>query len=179
MMLRRGERPDELPGAPVAEDEAPRGVANVLPTPPDGGFTLGVSGTNDAAVLAALQPFEVHLIAMLDVPSQTWLTYIPGAPDFVQSLTRGRLQPDSTVWVRAGAVPEPEPTATPEPEPTATPEPDADAGARTADAGARTTATANRQGRSPSRPRRRGEDHLLLLQPGDNFGRHRRRWRVV
>ena len=124
MMLRRGERPDELPGAPVAEDEAPRGVANVLPTPPDGGFTLGVSGTNDAAVLAALQPFEVHLIAMLDVPSQTWLTYIPGAPPFVQSLTRGRLQPDSTVWVRAGAVPEPEPTATPEPEPTATPEPE-------------------------------------------------------
>ena len=124
MMLRRGERPDELPAAPVAADEAPRGVANVLPTPPEGGFTLGVSGTNDAAVLAALQPFEVHLIAMLDVPSQTWLTYIPGAPPFVQSLTRGRLQPDSIVWVRAGATPEPEPTATPEPEPTATPEPE-------------------------------------------------------
>ena len=124
MMLRRGERPDELPAAPVAADEAPLVAANVLPSPPEGGFTLGVSGTNDPAVLAASQPFEVRLIAMLDVPSQIWLTYIPGAPDFVQSLTRGRLQPDSIVWVRAGATPEPEPTATPEPEPTATPEPE-------------------------------------------------------
>ena len=124
MMLRRGDKPDELPGAPVADDEAPLVAANVLPSPPEGGFTLGVSGTNDPAVLAASQPFEVRLIAMLDVPSQIWLTYIPGAPDFVQSLTRGRLQPDSIVWVRAGATPEPEPTATPEPEPTATPEPE-------------------------------------------------------
>ena len=114
MMLRSGEKADDLGEAPVADDEAPRGVANVLPTPPEGGFTLGVSGTNDPAVLAASQPFEVRLIAMLDVPSQIWLTYIPGAPDWVQSLTRGLLQPDSTVWVRAGAAPDPEPTATPE-----------------------------------------------------------------
>ena len=127
-MLHRGEKPDELPGAPVADDEAPRGVANVLPTPPEEEFTLGVSGTNDPAVLAAAQRFEVRLVAVLDVPSQIWLTYIPGAPDFVQSLTRGQLQPDSIVWLRAGAGPdpdpEPEPTATSEPEPTATAEPE-------------------------------------------------------
>ena len=127
-MLHRGEKPDELPGAPVADDEAPRGVPNVLPTPPEEEFTLGVSGTNDPAVLAAAQRFEVRLVAMLDVPSQIWLTYIPGAPDFVQSLTRGQLQPDSIVWLRAGAGPdpdpEPEPTATSEPEPTATAEPE-------------------------------------------------------
>ena len=161
LMLRRGDKPDDLGEAPVADDEAPRGVANVLPTPPEGGFTLGVSGTNDPAVLAASQPFEVRLIAMLDVPSQIWLTYIPGGPDFVQTLSRGLLQPESIVWMRAGTAPdpEPEPTATPEPEPTATSEPRADS-----DAGGN---------------HRRGRDHLLLLQPGDDLGRHRRWWRLV
>ena len=64
---------------------------------------------------------------MLDVPSQKWLTYRPGAPDFAQSLARGQLREDSIVWVRAGSVttPTPEPTATPTP--TATPEPTATA----------------------------------------------------
>ncbi len=138
LTLRRGDKHDDLGEAPVADDEAPRGVANVLPTPPEGGFTLGVSGTNDPAVLAASQLFEVRLIAMLDVPSQIWLTYIPGGPDFVQTLSRGLLQPESIVWMRAGTAPdpEPEPTATPEPEPTATsePEPTATPGGTTVEA---------------------------------------------
>ncbi len=116
MLLRNGTAP-ERGEAPTADDEAPRGVANVLPTPPEDGLTLGVSGSNDPAVLAASQPFEVKLIAMLDVPSQRWLTYVPGAPDVVQTLTRGLLQPDSIVWLRAGAVTTPEPEPEPEPEP--------------------------------------------------------------
>ena len=130
LMRRTGDKPDDLgepAGAPA--DEAPRGVANVLPTPPADKFTIGVSGTNDPMVLAASQPFEVKLVAMLDVPSQTWLTYSPGAPDWVQSLARGQLREDSIVWLRAGAVstptPTPTPTATPTPTPTATPEPTA------------------------------------------------------
>ena len=68
-------------------------------------------------MLAASQDFEVKLVAMLDVPSQEWLTYSPDAPDFAQSLARGQLREDSIVWLRAGAMttPDPEPTATPEP----------------------------------------------------------------
>lgn len=126
LMRRTGDKPGNL-GEPAAApaDEAPRGVANVLPTPPADKFTIGVSGTNDPAVLAASQPFEVKLVAMLDVPSQQWLTYSPGAPDWVQSLARGQLREDSIVWLRAGAVSTPTPTATPTPTPTATPEPTA------------------------------------------------------
>lgn len=126
LMRRTGDKPGDL-GEPAAApaDEAPRGVANVLPTPPADKFTIGVSGTNDPAVLAASQPFEVKLVAMLDVPSQTWLTYIPDAPDFAQRLARGQLREDSIVWLRAGAVSTPTPTATPTPTPTATPEPTA------------------------------------------------------
>ena len=128
LMRRTGDKPGDL-GEPSAAPagEAPRGVANVLPTPPPDKFTIGVSGTNDPAVLAASQSFEVKLVAMLDVPSQKWLTYSPGAPDFAQSLARGQLREDSIVWVRAGAVttPTPEPTVTPTP--TATPEPTATA----------------------------------------------------
>ena len=114
-MQRTGDKPDELPDPAAAPaGEAPRGVANLLPTPPADKFTIGVSGTNDPAVLAASQDFEVKLVAMLDVPSQEWLTYSPGAPDWVQSLARGQLRGDSIVWLRAGAetTPEPEPTAT-------------------------------------------------------------------
>ena len=48
----------------------------------------------------------MRLIAILDVPSQQWLTYVPGAPDIVQTLGRGQLQPDSVVWIRAGAISE-------------------------------------------------------------------------
>ncbi len=128
LMRRAGDKPGDLGEPAVAPaGEAPRGVANVLPTPPADKFTIGVSGTNDPMVLAASQPFEVKLVAMLDVPSQKWLTYSPGAPDFAQSLARGQLREDSIVWVRAGAVttPTPEPTVTPTP--TATPEPTATA----------------------------------------------------
>ncbi len=128
LLRRTGDKPGDL-GEPAAAPagEAPRGVANLLPTPPAGKFTIGVSGTNDPKVLAASQPFEVKLIAMLDVPSQEWLIYSPGAPDWAQSLARGQLREDSIVWVRAGAVttPTPQPTATPTP--TATPEPTATA----------------------------------------------------
>lgn len=126
LMRRTGDKPGDL-GEPAAAPagEAPRGVANVLPTPPPDKFTIGVSGTNDPMVLAASQDFEVKLVAMLDVPSQKWLTYSPGAPDFAQSLARGQLREDSIVWLRAGAVSTPTPTVTPTP--TATPEPTATA----------------------------------------------------
>lgn len=100
---RAGEQGDPVNPAPATDDPV-AGEANVLPVPPADGLTIGVSGTNDPATLAEAQPFEVRLIVMLDVPSQQWLTYVPGAPAIVQTLGRGQLQPDSVVWIRAGAV---------------------------------------------------------------------------
>lgn len=100
---RAGEQGEPVEPA-AATDDPVTGEANVLPVPPANGLTIGVSGTNDPATLAAAQPFEVRLIVMLDVPSQRWLTYVPGAPAIVQSLGRGQLQPDSVVWIRAGEV---------------------------------------------------------------------------
>ena len=104
LISRRGGDPgDPVDPAPETDDPI-TGEANVLPAPPANGLTIGVSGTNDPATLAAAQPFEVRLIVMLDVPSQQWLTYVPGAPDIVQTLGRGQLRPDSVVWIRAGEV---------------------------------------------------------------------------
>ena len=163
MMLRRGERPDELPGAPVAGDEAPLVAANVLPSPPEGGFTLGVSGTNDPMVLAASQPFEVRLIAMLDVPSPDLADLHPGSSRLraVPDARPAAARLDRLAARRRGAGP------------------GADGHARTrADSHARADGHA-RADRDAGGDHRRGKDHLLLLQPGDNFGRHRRRWRVV
>ena len=101
---RQGERSGEAAEPPAATGEAPSGEPNVLPSPPSGKLTLGVSGTNDPVALALAQPFEVRSVYLLHVPSQQWLMYIPGAPDFVQSLARGQLQPDSVVWMLAGTV---------------------------------------------------------------------------
>ena len=98
-----GEAAESTP-PPAATDDPVTGEANVLPSPPSQGMTIGVSGTNDPATLAAAQPFEVRAIITLDVPSQRWLNYVPGGPDIVQTLGRGQLQPDSVVWIRAGVV---------------------------------------------------------------------------
>ena len=103
-LRRSGHRGD--PGAPPeAPDEGVQGTPNVLPSPPAQGLTVGISGTNDPAALAAAQPFEVRMIAFLHVPTQHHLVYVPGAPAPVQSLKRGVLRPDSVVWMRAGRVP--------------------------------------------------------------------------
>ena len=99
---------DGLPPLPAAPDAAIEGTPNVLPAPPAGGYAQGLAGTNDPAALAAAQPFAVRAIWMLDAPSQEWLTYIPGAPAFVNTLARGLLRPGSAVTIRA-AEPEPEP----------------------------------------------------------------------
>ena len=109
LMRRIGER-GEPGAAPPAPDEELRGTPNVLPSPPQEGLTLGISGTNDPVALAEAQPFEVRLISFLHVPTQRQLVYVPGAPSLVQSLERGVLEPGSVVWVRAGTVPTPDGT---------------------------------------------------------------------
>ena len=107
LLMRRFGQRGELGSPPVAPDEEVRGTPNVLPSPPQQGLTLGISGTNDPVALAEAQPFEVRSITLLHVPTQRQLVYVPGAPAVVQSLERGVLEPDSVVWIRAGSVPTP------------------------------------------------------------------------
>ncbi len=104
VVARAGADDGDRAAPPAATDDPVTGEANVLPSPPSQGMTIGVSGTNDPATLAAAQPFDVRAIVTLDVPSQRWLIYVPGGPDIVQTLGRGQLRPDSVVWIRAGVV---------------------------------------------------------------------------
>ena len=76
LVSRRAGEQGEPVGPAAATDDPVTGETNVLPLPPANGLTIGVSGTNDPATLAAAQPFEVRLIVMLDVPSQRWLTVL-------------------------------------------------------------------------------------------------------
>ncbi|NIR58617.1 MAG: hypothetical protein GWO02_03415, partial [Gammaproteobacteria bacterium] len=75
-------------------------VANPLPAPPAGGLTQGVAGTNDPGALVDAQPFGVATVSLLDVPTQRWLVYVPGAPALVNTLHSGWLAPTSVVTIR-------------------------------------------------------------------------------
>jgi len=86
------------PQAPVGV--APTGDGNAFAAPSPGGLAIGVAGTNDPARLVARQPFEVASVFMLDVPTQRWLVYVPGAPAMVNSLRGGLLNEHSVVTVR-------------------------------------------------------------------------------
>jgi len=78
------------------------GTPKVLPTPPIGGLTQGVSGTTDPRFLVQAQDFTAESVSYFHVPSQQWLVYIPGAPDSVQTLLQGQMLVDSVVSVRRG-----------------------------------------------------------------------------
>ena len=191
MMLRRGERPDELPGAPVA-----------------GG--RGASGRRQRAADAAR--WWVHagrvrherrggtrrLAALRGAPDRDARRAVPDLADLHPGSSPLRAVPDARPAAArldrlgargrgAGARTDGDAGARTDGDAGARTDGDAgartdgDAGARTdGDAGARTDSDAGaRADRDAGRDHSRGEDHLLLLQPGDNFGRHRRRWRVV
>lgn len=113
MIRRLGELPplDLVP--PTAASSAPGGTPRRLPVPSRGGLTQGVAGTSNIPALIAAQPFAVELVMALDVPSQRWLVYIPGAPDWVNTLNAQTLRPDGVVTVRRSAtLPDPAPAAT-------------------------------------------------------------------
>lgn len=97
-----------------AEPRPVQGSGSALATPPTGGLTQGVSTTNDPGALAAAQPFAVETISMLDIPSQRWLVYIPGAPSLVSSLNSGSLAVGAVVTVKRAGSTAP-PTSTPAP----------------------------------------------------------------
>jgi len=75
-------------------------VAGVLPIPRADGVTIGYSGTDDPKLLVAAQPFGIASLAKFHVASQTWTTYVPGAPAFANTLTPLNLRPDSIVFAR-------------------------------------------------------------------------------
>ncbi len=78
------------------------GTPSVLATPPIGGMTQGVSGTTDPKFLVLGQEFTVESVWYFHVESQRWLSYVPGVPDYVQSLKQGHLRTDSVVFVKRG-----------------------------------------------------------------------------
>lgn len=61
-------------------------AANVAAVPPPGGLTTTIAGTDDITALIAAQQFEVEAVWALDVATQQFLVFIPGAPSFVNTL---------------------------------------------------------------------------------------------
>lgn len=84
----------------VPTSVAVEGEPNVLVIPPAGGLTRGVAGTNDPAAIAEAQPFPVQTLFVFDVASQQYLTFIPGAPALVNTLSTDTLAPDDVVTIR-------------------------------------------------------------------------------
>ena len=86
------------------------GIATAFPTPARDGLVLGVAGTNDVPALIKAQPFAVDVVMALDVSTQRWLTYIPGAPEWLNTLNRSTLRPSTAVFIRRSATaPDPAP----------------------------------------------------------------------
>ncbi len=81
-----------------------------LVTPPPGGMTAGLAGTTSPETLAAAQPFEVATISVLDIETQRFLTYMPGAPAFVNTLTSTSLEAADVVLIRRAGLASPEPS---------------------------------------------------------------------
>lgn len=72
------------------------GVARLLDITPDNRFLYGIGGTSDPVELAAAQARPVTALYARDPLGTEWLTYVPGAPSFVNTLV-GRLRPDALV----------------------------------------------------------------------------------
>ena len=101
---------DTSPVAFAGTVPAVAGSARPLATPSRDGLTMGLAGTNDVAALIKAQPFAVDVVMAFEVPTQRWLTYIPGAPEWVNTLNRSTMTPASVVFVRRSATaPDPPP----------------------------------------------------------------------
>ena len=107
--------------SPLAVTAAPTaaGAGSAFATPARNGLVLGIAGTNDVPTLIKAQPFTVDVVMALDVPTQRWLTYIPGAPEWVSTLNRSTLKATSVVFIRRSAS-EPDPTPVVKPAPVLT-----------------------------------------------------------
>lgn len=72
------------------------GAARRLDILPNGRFLYGAGGTTDPLELVAAQPWDVAALYAQDPMTGEWLTFVPGAPSFINTLT-GRLRPDALV----------------------------------------------------------------------------------
>jgi len=100
--------------APVIQNSLPAatGTPRAFPVPAHDGLTLAVAGTNDVPTLIKAQPFAVDVVMALEVSTQRWLTYIPGAPEWVSTLNRATMKPTTIVFIRRSlTAPDPTPPA--------------------------------------------------------------------
>lgn len=88
-------------------DSQPIAVPQPVPTepqqlvvPPPGGLTLGFAGTTSPQAVLEAQGFEVVSMTVIDRESQQYFVFIPGGPDFVQTLSESTLAPDDVVILR-------------------------------------------------------------------------------
>ncbi|MDA0350974.1 MAG: hypothetical protein O3A10_02030 [Chloroflexi bacterium] len=73
--------------------------------PPLDGLTQGIAGTTDLDLLLDAQTFEVQTVSAWDVATQRFLTFIPGAPAYVSTLSSATLEADMVVMMRRGVAP--------------------------------------------------------------------------
>ena len=102
--------PDSDDGTPPQEDEGERAGtdscgSSVLPVPPPGGWSYGVSDTSDLAALIAAQRFPVASVWVFDVPTQEFLGHVVGAPEFVNTLDDSSLSPGRVVIMQRSDAP--------------------------------------------------------------------------
>lgn len=77
-----------LPAGTVPAATVPFGMGPIAFTvPPAGGLTQGVAATTDVEALIDAQTFAVSSVWLLDVPTQQFWVFIPGAPAFANTLT--------------------------------------------------------------------------------------------
>lgn len=72
------------------------GEARRLDITADGRFLNGTGGTSDPLELFAAQPRKLSALHARDPQTGEWLTFVLGAPSFINTLT-GRLRPDTLV----------------------------------------------------------------------------------
>jgi len=77
------------------------GQANRLSLTGDGRFLYGTGGTSDPLELIEAQPRSMTALYAQDPRTGEWLTFVPGAPSFINTLN-GRLSPEALVIGRTG-----------------------------------------------------------------------------
>ena len=118
VMVRRAGTLPPSDTAPVIQNSTPpvTGAPHAFPVPARDGLVLGAAGTNDVVTLIKAQPFAVDVVMALEVSTQRWLTYIPGAPDWVSTLSRSTMKPSTIVFIRRSvSAPDPESATPPAP----------------------------------------------------------------
>ncbi len=70
-----------------------------LPVPPSGRVTAGAAGTSSVSQLVEAQDFDVRGVFAFDVSQQRFVSYVPSAPAWANTLRPDGLEPSGVVWV--------------------------------------------------------------------------------